>query len=205
VGGGLILAGLFSPTAFAIVISMTAVSNLRLDVDQFIAWAADRPGRYELVDGVVYAMSPETIGHADRKAAVYSALAAGIHKNRLRCHALPDGITVRIAADTAYEPDALVYCGERLSPSSVEVQEPIIVVEVLSPSTRTVDLSLKLTGYFGLGSLAHYLIVDPSRPMIVHHARTAGEVLSTRIVTEGVIHLDPPGIELRLSDIYAER
>ena len=46
---------------------MTALTKLRMNVDEFLAWAVDQPGRYELFRGEVYAMSPETAGHADTK------------------------------------------------------------------------------------------------------------------------------------------
>lgn len=59
-----------------------------------------------------------------------------------------------------------------------EVPNPLIVVEVLSPSTRQFDVSIKLAGHFRVPSLADYLIVDPSEPMIVHHARGAGATSS---------------------------
>ena len=114
---------------------MNALPQVRMSVDQFLAWAEGQPGRYELADGMVHAMAPETAGHAERKAAVYSALSAGIRARGLNCHALPDGMTVRIDEITAYEPDALVYCGGKISPSSIQVPNPLIVVEVLSPST----------------------------------------------------------------------
>jgi Uma2 family endonuclease len=181
---------------------MSAVPNLRLNVDDYLAWADERPGRYELVNGVVYAMSRETVGHIERKAAVHAALLAGIQVRGLPCFALADGATVRIGDDSAYEPNALVYCGEKLDPSAIEVPNPVIVVEVLSPSTRHVDLSLKLTGYFQLPSVAHYLIVDPTEPLIVHYARGNDETIVTRIVREGKINLDPPGFELAMADIY---
>ena len=116
-------------------------------------------------------MSPETAGHADTKAAVYNALLAGIRARHLPCHVFPDGMTVRIDETTAYEPDALVYCGDKLPPSAIEVPEPVIVAEVI-PSSRQVDLAIKLAGYFLLPSLAHYLIVDPTRSLILHHSRT---------------------------------
>ena len=181
---------------------MTALTKLRMNVDEFLAWAVDQPGRYELFRGEVYAMSPETAGHADTKAAVYNALLAGIRARHLSCHVFPDGMTVRIDETTAYEPDALVYCGEKLPPSAIGVPEPVIVVEVLSPSSRQVDLAIKLAGYFLLPSLAHYLIVDPTRSLILHHSRT-GDAILTRVVTEGAIVLDPPGLELALADVYA--
>ena len=112
-------------------------------------------------------------------------------------------MTVRIDEATAYEPDALVYCGSKLSPAAIEVPNPIIVVEVLSPSTRHIDLSAKLVDYFRLPSVAHYLIVDPVSPRIIHHARDAGDTILTRSVTAGTVVLDPPGLELALVDVYS--
>jgi Uma2 family endonuclease len=147
-------------------------------------------------------MSPENAGHAEKKAAVYAALLAGIRARRLPCHALPDGMTVRIDDATAFEPNAIVYCGTKLAPSSVEVPNPVIVVEVLSPSTRHIDLSFKLAGYFRLPSVLHYLIFDPLQPLIIHHARRSDDSILTRIVREGTVTLDPPGLELTLADLY---
>jgi Uma2 family endonuclease len=174
-----------------------------MTVDEFLVWAADQPGRYELYDGVVYAMTPERAKHAETKFLVQAALAAAIRRHGLPCHMLPDGMTVRVAADAAHEPDALVYCGSKLQASAIEVPNPIIVVEVLSPSTRHIDAQIKLAGYFGLPSVAHYLVVDPDKPLIVHHARRADDTILTRLVRDGAIRLDPPGLELSIADIYA--
>jgi len=181
---------------------MTALPKTRLTVDEYLAWAEQQPGRYELLDGAVVAMSPEGAGHAERKAAVHAALLAAIRSRGLACYALPDGMTVRIDDTTAYEPDALVYCGKKLLPSAVEVPNPVVVVEVLSPSTRHIDLSAKLADYFRLPSIAHYLIVDPEKPRIVHHARAIDDTILTRIVNDGTVRLDPPGLELAMPDIY---
>lgn len=80
---------------------------------------------------------------------------------------------------------------------------PIVVVEVLSPSTRRIDASAKLAGYFRLRSVAHYLIIDPMKPLVLHHARGSGETILTRVVTQGAIELDPPGLAIAIADIYA--
>jgi Uma2 family endonuclease len=181
---------------------MSTLPRTNLTVEAFLAWAEEQPGRYELLDGTVYAMSPEAAGHAEVKFAVQAALVADIRRKGLPCHMLPDGMTVRIDDATAYEPDALVYCGSKLAPSATVVPNPIIVVEVLSPSTSRTDASAKLDGYFRLPSVAHYLIVDPNRSLVLHHARQTGDTLLTRIVTEGAIELDPPGLSLRVADFY---
>jgi Uma2 family endonuclease len=182
---------------------MIALPKARMNVDEYLDWTTTQPGRYELLDGMIVAMSPEGAGHAERKAAVHAVLLAAIRARGLRCYALPDGMTVRINDTTAYEPDAVVYCGEKLASRAVEISEPVIVVEVLSPSTRHIDLAAKLADYFRLPSVSHYLIVDPDKPRIVHHARNTGDAILTRVVTEGIIKLDPPGIEIAMSDVYA--
>jgi Uma2 family endonuclease len=181
---------------------MNVLAKPRLTVDEFLAWAVGQPGRYELFRGEVVAMSPETAGHAEIKGTIYSALTAAGSRCRVRCHVLPYGMSVRIDESTAYEPDALVYCGEKVSPTVLEVPNPVIVVEVLSSSTRRIDLTQKLAGYFRLPSVMHYLIVDPTQPSVVHHARGTGDTILTRIVTAGSIALEPPGLELALDDIY---
>jgi Uma2 family endonuclease len=176
--------------------------DTRMTVDEFLTWASDQLGRYELLNGIVHPMTPERAAHAERKAAIYTALLNEIRSRRLPCHVLPDGMTVRIDSATAYEPDAVVYGGSKLPPSALEVLNPVIVVEVVSPSSRQTDLSLKLAGYFRLPSVVHYLIVDPSEPLIIHHARGRDDLIATRIVREGAITLDPPGLVLNLSDVY---
>ena len=181
---------------------MTVLAQPRMTVDEFLAWAAGQSGRYELVRGEVFAMSPETADHAEIKGAVYVALRSAIRQRNFPCRALPYGMTVRIDDATAYEPDAQVYCGERLKGSEIELSNPVIIVEVLSRTTRRVDVSLKLAGYFRLPSVAYYLIVDPTQPLIVHHSRGTRDTILTRILREGVIALDPPGLELALRDIY---
>jgi Uma2 family endonuclease len=174
-----------------------------MNVDEYLAWAQEHPGRYELSAGEIVAMSPEGAGHAAVKFAVQAALLAGIRARGLPCHMLPDGMTIRIDETTAYEPDALVYCGTKLALSAIEVPAPIVVVEVLSPSTRRIDASAKLAGYFRLPSVAHYLIVDPNKPLVLHHARASGDTILTHIVIQGTIELDPPGLAVALADIYA--
>jgi Uma2 family endonuclease len=181
---------------------MTALTKPRMTVDEYLAWAVGRPGRYELFQGEVFAMSPETVGHLTAKAATYSALSTSVRQHQLPCHVLPDGATVRVDEHTAYEPDALVYCGPKLPPSAIEIPNPVILVEVLSPSTRRIDVAAKLSGYFQLPSVAHYLIVDLTQRVILHHARNTGDAILTRIVRNGRIALDPPGLELAVSDIF---
>src|SRR5579864_4902377 len=114
---------------------MQQLAKPKMTVDEFLAWAGDNPGRYELSEGEVYAMAPERLGHAKTKFAIQSALFAAIRKAGVPCHMVPDGATVRVNERNAYEPDALVYCGPEKPGHAIEVSDPVIVVEVLSPGT----------------------------------------------------------------------
>lgn len=181
---------------------MNVLTKPRMNVDDFLAWAEGRPARYEWYRGEVSEASSETAGHVETKAAVYVGLLNSARAGGVACHVFADGMTVRVDETTAFEPDALVYCGDKVPRSSVEVPHPVVVVEVLSQSTRQVDTTVKLAGYFKVPSVAHYLIIDPNEPMVVHHSRRQGSDILTRVVAEGSIKLDPPGLELTVADIY---
>ena len=179
-------------------------SGAGMTVDEFLAWAEGRPGRFELSNGEVIAMSPERVRHALVKFSVQTALSGAVGRAGLPCRMIPDGVTVRIDATTAYEPDALVYCGPHVDPDAVEVSDPVVVVEVSSPSTRHVDNGLKLAGYFRVASVMHYLLVDPVRRFVIHHRRGDGELIETRIVAEGALDLTPPGFSLPVAALFAD-
>ncbi len=184
---------------------MNALPQTRLTVDDFLAWSESQPGRYELVDGVVVAQAAERAAHAKLKGEVFVALRDAIAKRGASCHALPDGMAMRVNKSTIYEPDALVYCGPELPPDALLLENPMIVVEVASPSTWRNDVTHKLTGYFSVASVVHYLIVYPDESLVIHHRRIEDGKILTSILREGAVTLDPPGLEFGLSQLYGER
>jgi Uma2 family endonuclease len=177
---------------------MSASLQQRMSADEFIAWSIDQPTdeRYELFDGRIVAMVGERLAHVRGKQTIFLLLRDAIAAAGLTCEAFVDGTAVRISETSVYEPDALVRCGAPLDGDTVVIADPIIVVEVLSPSSRARDALVKLGGYFRLPSLHHYLIVDLASPTVIHHARGEGGTILTRIVPDGPVRLDPPGIVL---------
>jgi Uma2 family endonuclease len=175
----------------------------KLSRAEFRSWAAQQPrGRFERVDGEVIAMAPERVIHARVKARVFRALSVAIAVAGVPCEALPDGVTVEIGDGTDYEPDALVNCGEKVSDDAVAAPNPVVIVEVESPSTRGVDSGVKLADYFRVSSVFHYLIVRTKQRVVIHHRR-AGDSIATAIVRDGPIRMDPPGISVDLASFYA--
>ena len=111
-------------------------------------------------------------GHSKVKAEVYYGSARRRSRQPVSpCYVASDGPTVRIAEHKAFVPDALVAPLPEPALDSLEIPNPVIVVEVLSPSTARMDATTKLRGYFEVPSVQHYLIVDPEQPH--HHAPQA--------------------------------
>ncbi len=180
---------------------MSHAATTIMDVDAFLVWAEGRDGRWELRDGRPVMMAPERAIHALTKYAAQESLKAGIERAGLACRMFPDGMTVRIHSRTAFEPDALVVCP---SPplDSIEIPNPVVVVEVLSPSTAGDDHGPKLDGYFALPSVEHYLILDPDRRVMIWHKRGQAGAIETRILRDGLIRLDPPGLEAEVEGFF---
>jgi Uma2 family endonuclease len=111
-------------------------------------------------------------------------------------------MTVPVDPHTAYEPDAVVHCGPPIPSDQVIVPAPLIVVEVLSPSTAHTDTSAKLVGYFKLPSVRHYLIIDPEARTVVHHSRVSTGTIEAQTLVAGDILLDPPALQFAVADLF---
>lgn len=185
---------------------MNEIAPQRMTVDEYLVWATGRPGRYELVNGRPIRITPETTGHVSVKYLVLLALMDAIEEQDLDLHALGDGATVRITDRTAFEPDAVVYSGPELGRREMIVPEPVIVVEVVSPSSGGRDSSVKLAGYFTVPSVMHYLIVDGDEQTVVHHRRTDGTEIATRLLSSvDTLDLAPTGLTVAVRRFFARR
>ena len=130
-------------------------------------------------------MPPERVAHVLTKGEAWAVIRRVVERTGCPCQVFPDDPTVRLDVQTAFEPDALVYCGSPLPPRTIEVPAPVIVVEALSEGAAARDHGAKVEGYFSLPGLAHYLILDPERRKAIHHKRGRGEVIETRIRVRG--------------------
>jgi Uma2 family endonuclease len=186
---------------------MAKILEKLMTVSEFLDWVQEQPrGRYELVRGEVIAMSPERALHALTKHRIARVLEDAVRNTGLDCIVFPDGMTVSIDEHTAYEPDAVVQCGRAVDMDSILVEEPLIVVEVLSPKYFRIDMTEKLVDYFRVASIHHYLIFDTKRNTVTHHRRLVGtEDVATRILRDGALVLDPPGLTVNVAELFLKK
>jgi len=193
-----------TPKDASYIICMNIALRTPLTVDDYLAWARTQsdPPRTELINGQIVPMSPERVAHNRAKGKVYLSLIRAMATASVRGEVFTDGLTVPIDEHTAYEPDALVHCGDPLPPDQMKVIDPVIVVEVKSPSTAHMDTSAKLVGYFKLASVQHYLYVDPDARKVTHHARAADGTIVAHTLSSGPLRLDPPGLVVEAADLF---
>ena len=181
---------------------MSLPEPLRMDADMFLAWTLEQDGRFELIAGQVVEAAAEDAGHNRMKFEVWRALQDGVRDAGLPCEVYTGGMAVRVDDATVYEPDASLRCGEPLDADAILFSDPVVVVEVLSPSTRAVDVCAKLPDYFRLPSVRHCLILRTDSRTAIHHARGEDGTIATAILTAGTIALDPPGVTIDLASIF---
>ena len=174
-----------------------------------MVWYDEQPDgkRYELYKGQIYEMygekmQGERLSHVRTKMALTNALAQAISERGLPCEALVDGMAIRAYDDSVFEPDVLVHCSVKMPTNTTLLLDPVIVVEVLSPTTQHVDVYRKFNGYFRNPAVIHYLIVNSADPSLIHHRRTAEGRIESSHHAGGVLELDPPGLALDLDALF---
>lgn len=121
--------------------------------DDYVQWE----GRWELICGVPYAMSPSpSIAHQSISQHIASQLEKALENCR-ECHALLP-VDWKIDEETTVQPDNLVVCGE-LENAAYLSKTPTLIFEILSKSTAHKDRTTKFKLYEQEG-VQHYVIVD---------------------------------------------
>ena len=157
--------------------------------EDYCTW--DDSERWELIDGVAYAMSPgASFNHQSVGMALAWQLMNYLHGKP--CKVLTAPFDVRLTADrgddTVVQPDVLVVCDKtKFDPAGRGViGAPELVVEILSPSTQRHDKLTKLTAYQKAGVL-EYWIVDPESKTVSVNILDAGGKYETRLYYENDI------------------
>lgn len=175
---------------------MTAVpKSARLAPDDYLAWERAQPVRHEYVRGDVYAMAGASDAHVTIAGNLYTALRQ--HLRGTPCRTYIADMKLRIAAADAFVyPDVFVTCAaaDRARPEVKE--EPVLVVEVLSPSTGGYDRGLKFAWYRTLPSLREVALVDSERISV--------EVFRRGDDGRWVLHPFAEGEQVRLASVGLE-
>lgn len=171
-----------------------------LSLEEYLAGERDVEVRSEYVDGQAYAM----VGSSELHNTVATTLCAAIERSLPdHCRVWQSDMKVRIDVGSrhfVYYPDIMAACGENRGDPYVR-DNPILIVEVLSPSTKRADLREKFDNYTQIPSLLEYLVVSQDTPHLRLFRRRNG--WSPEILYAGDwLRLESVGLDLSVEDVY---
>lgn len=162
--------------------------------------------KMEYLGGVVYAMAGGTNFHARLSGTMITALSLRLRSRG--CFTLSSDVLVATPAkDAVFYPDATVICGKMIH-STAPIGDPILVVEVLSASTRKYDLGTKFEQYKLIPSLRHIIFVDAQAVGAQVFTRAEGQVWPgfplTYISLTDSLELSELAISIPLAELYED-
>lgn len=179
----------------------TAFKRDTRSLEEFLAWEEEQPDRYERIGGVVHAMVGGSLNHNRITLNVAFSLTPSLPAG---CQAFVNDIKIVTPAKDVMYPDVLVACGE-LDGRATWLDAPVVLVEVLSPSTQRLDHTRKRWAYATIPSLRHYVLVGQDEPVVeVYSWQEDGSWLSViHRELDAVAVLPALGTELPCSEIFA--
>lgn len=185
---------------------MSALPEKKYTIEEYLALLHKSEERLEFFDGEIVSMAGGKRSHNRATRNVSRRL--GELLDGKPCEVFDGNQSVKTTKAPPFRyPDASVVCGE---PIFEEIQghdilvNPILIVEVLSPSTSDYDREAKFLAYQEISSFKEYLLVSSERPHVIHYLRQPdGKWLRSDVIgLDSKIELASVGVILPLTDVY---
>ena len=185
---------------------MSALPKYKYTIEEYIELEKRSEERYEYFDGEVFAMAGGSLEYA-----IIATNLAGVINNKLgdkKCRAINSDIRIKVPTAPPYRyPDVTVVCGEPITEKylgQVMLVNPMVMIEVLSPTTKDYDKDGKFLAYQSIESFQEYLLVAQDRPHVTRYVRQADNQWwrSDFIGMDSDVELKSLGVTLLLSEIY---
>ncbi|MGH9855793.1 MAG: Uma2 family endonuclease [Blastocatellia bacterium] len=177
-------------------------------LEEYLALERESEVRYEYWNGEVFAMSGGTMNHERVMRNVYDTLRSLLRKRG--CEIFTSNMQIKVPAAPPYRyADGSVVCGkvavERFSGNDL-LLNPLLIYEVLSPSTEGFDRGDKLTYYKSIPSLLEYLLIAQHRPHITQYVKQDDRSWSYTEVNDlgDTLYLPSVEVTLRLCEVYQD-
>ena len=176
-----------------------------LTVEEFLASCPNDQRHYQLFDGVMVAMAPPGARHQRIAGVLGGMLYNAVQSNLPGCAVLiqagiaPHGMIGR----DHFETDVTVSCEPLSDDHRGIVQEPLLIVEILSPGTDRDDVLIKLPAYQRIASVQEILYVETERVgATVYRRAEGGWLLIEHAVADARLQLDTVGLDVALGSLY---
>ncbi len=176
-----------------------------MTVEEFLQWESGDDHRYELIDGRVVMMAPVSDAHGTLVINLGSLIRPSL-TGRRHCRVVAEGAIARAERnDRCYQADVVVTCA-RPEAGRKLLQEPVLIAEILSPSTTEKDRRIKVPDYRQIPSVREILIIAQDRA----HVELLRQLDDDRWLTilaiglDAAVTLESVGLRLALADLYQD-
>lgn len=179
--------------------------GMALPIEAFLAWVEQQEGKYEYDRGTIGMMVRVTRDHAVLVTRFVLALSARLDPANF--DVVAEAFAVHTGSSVRF-PDVLLERagGDR---KALRSAEPLVIVEVLSPSSKHLDEEVKRDEYLALESLQAYIVASQDAPRLSVWVRNEdGRFLPAPTILEGpdkTLRIPSLGLEIRLSELYSVR
>lgn len=181
-----------------------AALQLPMSAAEFLVWDAGQTVKHEFVHHEVFAMAGAGEAHVTTTLNVAMALRKHLKGSPSRTFVTDMKLRVE-AADAYFYPDVMVTCSSTDVADPLVKREPLLLVEVLSPSTAAYDRGEKFAAYRQLPSLREYLVIDTdSRRCDLHRLGAEGLWVLHPFEPGQALKLASVGLELPADELWAE-
>ncbi len=176
---------------------MSAALQPAMSLEAFLDWEARQETRYEFDGFAPVAMNGGSWGHWAIQRNLMGVLIQGLRGHR--CQPCGSGMKVRTANGIRY-PGAFVVCSP-IQPDADVVTDPVIVFEILSPSTSTIDHVDKNQEYRDTPSIQRYVVLEQSKPAATVFTREGTEWIGRLQIGDTILDLPEIGMTVKLHDL----
>lgn len=146
-----------------------------MTVEEYLEWEAKQELHYEYINGEIVAMTGGTIPHNKIALNFYTALRP--HLSARGCEAYVSDVQVKDLRNQRYfYPDLVVTCNQEDLNARDFIEYPIVIVEILSPSTAAYDRGKKFSYYRQIPSLQEYILVNSEAQQVEVYRRGEGKM-----------------------------
>ena len=187
---------------------MSTQTKQRYTLEEYLALERVSEVKYEYWDGEIFSMSGGTLAHDQIMGNSFSLLNAKLLGKD--CSVFTNNMQIKVPAAPPYRyGDGSVVCGsveiERFNGADLLVN-PVLIIEVLSPSTEAYDRGDKFTYYKSIPSFREYLLIAQHRPHITHYVKSETGKWDYEETNDlgGSIYLSTIDCTLALNEVYRE-
>lgn len=184
---------------------MFASPKTKYSIEEYIELIKNSEGRFEYFDGELFEMTGGKIDHSRISSNVIHYLRN--HLKGSNCEVFGE-VAVKVPAAWPFRfPDVSVVCGATIIEDFQGIEmliNPLLIVEVLSPSTATYVLKDKFLAYQSIDSFTEYLVILQDRAHIIQHIKQPDGLWLRRDVADpnAVINLGSISVTLTLQEVY---